>query len=787
MTVINPNSVAGINSITVQSGNSLSVHKSSGELIQTIVGATGVSTFSSVSVGSATTDNSASKSINIGLGASISQHTDNTLTFGTAGDPVAKFDASGQLLLGTGTARQKLHINASDSGAANMVFTNTTTGTSASDGFIVGISGAEDAQINMQESANLKFSTADTEALRIDSSQRLLVGNTSSRNVGGSTTFSKFQIEGTSAVTSSISLVDNEPTSSSAFLFFGKSRGNSIGESGIVQNGDTLGGLSFIGADGNDLNNRTAEITAEVNGSPANNTIPTDLVFSTSAQNATQLAERLRITSSGSVGIGTDTPGAVLEVFDTTSNTILNVKSGDAGAVLNLIDNNARSSIEQNGTDLKIISDTDAGDADSTIKLQVDGGTKMLIDSTGNVKVVSRGSSDSGAPFYVAVTGKSSIDYAGGSDDTANIRIKDEGSSNSYYHGIELRSKRDGDARIYAQDMGSDACDLVFATDNSGITEKLRITAAGRIGVNKSDPEAQVHVHKTNHYVLTNSGKAVHHIHTSGPNGNAGEYGGAISFAMGSTGAAAIAGLQGAADADNVGLAFITHNSGTGSADAVEMMRITSDGRIQANTQSQSDNEKYNFFFNGQADNQNCFTIRNDNSYDNVALIIKHGRGGLSGFSGKAVSFRGNDFTEEGSIVIGTTSVAYNTSSDYRLKENQVAISDGITRLKTLKPYRFNFKKDTGTTVDGFFAHEVTAVPEAVFGEKDAMKKIYYEEGDTLPSGKNVGDFKEFSSTEISPQSMDHSKLVPLLTAALQEAVTKIEILEAKVAALEGS
>ena len=66
------------------------------------------------------------------------------------------------------------------------------------------------------------------------------------------------------------------------------------------------------------------------------------------------------------------------------------------------------------------------------------------------------------------------------------------------------------------------------------------------------------------------------------------------------------------------------------------------------------------------------------------------------------------------------------------------------------------------------------------------MKKIYYEEGDTLPSGKNVGDFKEFSSTEISPQSIDQSKLVALLTAALQEAVTKIETLETKVAALEG-
>ena len=65
------------------------------------------------------------------------------------------------------------------------------------------------------------------------------------------------------------------------------------------------------------------------------------------------------------------------------------------------------------------------------------------------------------------------------------------------------------------------------------------------------------------------------------------------------------------------------------------------------------------------------------------------------------------------------------------------------------------------------------------------MKSLYYEEGDTIPSGKNVGDFKEFSTTEINPQGIDQSKLVPLLTAALQEAITKIETLETEVAALK--
>ena len=113
----------------------------------------------------------------------------------------------------------------------------------------------------------------------------------------------------------------------------------------------------------------------------------------------------------------------------------------------------------------------------------------------------------------------------------------------------------------------------------------------------------------------------------------------------------------------------------------------------------------------------------------------------------------------------GTTGVSYNTSSDYRLKENVVAISDGITRLKTLKPYKFNFKADASTVVDGFFAHEVTAVPEAISGTKDEVD----------------------SNNNPVYQGIDQSKLVPLLTAALQEAISKIETLETKVAALEAA
>ena len=144
-----------------------------------------------------------------------------------------------------------------------------------------------------------------------------------------------------------------------------------------------------------------------------------------------------------------------------------------------------------------------------------------------------------------------------------------------------------------------------------------------------------------------------------------------------------------------------------------------------------------------------------------------------------------------GSITTSSNSTSYNTSSDYRLKENVTSITDGITRLKTLKPYRFNFKTDPTKTVDGFFAHEVTAVPEAVHGEKDAVETTYYAEGDTIPEGKSIGDIKE--ENIVLPQSLDYAKITPLLTAALQEAISKIETLEqenialrARVTNLEG-
>jgi hypothetical protein len=144
-----------------------------------------------------------------------------------------------------------------------------------------------------------------------------------------------------------------------------------------------------------------------------------------------------------------------------------------------------------------------------------------------------------------------------------------------------------------------------------------------------------------------------------------------------------------------------------------------------------------------------------------------------------------------GGIQTTGSTVNYVSGSDYRLKENETPIVDGIERLKQLKPYRFNFKADADTTVDGFFAHEVSSVvPEAITGDKDAMAvETRYTSDDEETQGdnpsKNIGDPKTYSSTEIKPQGIDQAKLVPLLTKALQEAITKIETLETRVKTLE--
>ena len=168
-----------------------------------------------------------------------------------------------------------------------------------------------------------------------------------------------------------------------------------------------------------------------------------------------------------------------------------------------------------------------------------------------------------------------------------------------------------------------------------------------------------------------------------------------------------------------------------------EKMRINSNGTIiSQNVGSTSANLE----INGASTNGHYNIIMNGDSGNGYKIAFKHGSSVV------------------GKILTNSTTTFYHTSSDYRLKENVTNMTGAIDRVKALLPKRFNFIVDPDNTVDGFLAHEAqTVVPEAVTGTKNEVDN----DGNAVMQG------------------IDQSKLVPLLTAALQEAIARIEALEA--------
>ena len=161
---------------------------------------------------------------------------------------------------------------------------------------------------NAVADSTIQFEIDGSEHARIDSSGRLLVGTSSSRTTYGGNTQGLLQLENDAeGYGTSLSLTHNQGTGTNIFLrapiiSLSRTRGSSVGDNTIVQNGDNLGYIAFEGADGTNTE-RAALINAEVDGTPDANDMPGRLVFSTTASGSTSPTERMRISANGEVRI----------------------------------------------------------------------------------------------------------------------------------------------------------------------------------------------------------------------------------------------------------------------------------------------------------------------------------------------------------------------------------------------------------------------------------------------------------------------------------------------------
>ena len=492
-------------------------------------------------------------------------------------------------------------------------------------------------------------------------------------------------------------------------LNFQKTRNASIGNYGTaVQNNDELGSIRWGGADGSAIA-FAARIVGAVDGTPGANDMPGRIQFHTSSDGSEGLTERMRIGSNGDITVNFDGAG------NQTGQLVIADGTESAPGLSFWADGSNDTGIFRSGA--------------NTLNFSTGGSERMRIDSSGSVIIGDDASDKANGHFNDLVVGA-----CDSSTETHGITIVCGNAATN--GGIAFSDGSNGGADAYRGMIIYQHNDnhMQFRTNAS---ERMRIDSSGRVLVGTStqfgDGNDKLMIEK-------------------------GTDGGRIAFGTSAGFSECIIGQVSAYWADNKKVAAISFFGGsdtsnkddgtirfaTSSANNLtECMRIDSSGRININTTSNT--------FDGVKGNLN---IANTNTNNNT--VINCSRNTANGRSQIRFS---NPNGNVGSITTSGSGTSYNEASDYRLKENEVTISDGIARLKQLKPYRFNFKADASTTVDGFFAHEVsTIVPEAVFGDKDAVM----EDG------------------SIDPQGMDKSKLVPLLVAAVQEAIGRIEALEAK-------
>ena len=457
----------------------------------------------------------------------------------------------------------------------------------------------------------------------------------------------------------------------------------------------------------------------------ASPSVPVDIVGDVKmSANLTVDTSTLVVDSSNNkVGIGTTSPSTDLHISGTNSDTNGQLKVTATGS----------------GADSQIVMSTPTNargmyvDDDDTNKLKFysgfgkgASGKEITFDNNANVGI---GETAPAGKLHIKGT-----DVSASPVSTANQLVLEDTEN-----GISILSSTAGSGNIVFGDSGDNfkggfiydhSTDAMRHFANGG--EKMRILANGNVGIGgNATPLQALEVYRNSSSGSQGgyAGLSLRNDHSSGYM--------ACQFHEGSTLRGDIL-FQNGVDA----MQFRVGGGGT------ERMRITDAGTLLISTNAASglsnSNSNFGHSFGG---GQQVNSTNND-----LCLILNRSLG-----SGDMVAIRNNGSTI-GSISQNGSNVTYGGTSDYRLKENVTDMTNATTRLKQLKPKRFNYISDASNTlVDGFLAHEVSSVvPESVVGSKDAVD----------------------SNNDPVWQMMDNSKLVPLLVKTIQELEARITELE---------
>ena len=426
-----------------------------------------------------------------------------------------------------------------------------TTGTFSSDVDIadkIVHTGDTNTAIRFPAGDTFSVETGAVEALRVDPSQRLLLGTTTARETGSGFT-SLFQIEGANTISSaSASIISNRSADNlGARLNFARSVGGDKGDVDVVSDGNELGGLYFWGADGIDTNNLAASIVTKVDGTVTVNDIPGAIIFSTTPVSSTSPTERLRIDNQGRLLLGhTDNINNKFMQITTSNGAalgLLNYQATDDGPEVTFIKsrNGTKGShtVVNNGDFLGRIffrgSDGDSYERGVEIAAQVDGTPgdgdmpgrllisttadgastpteRLRITSTGVVKIPDGGkfTCGTGDDLEIEHTGSGSFIRTSASS-SGDLAIEARNGADLYLTGADDVFIRPGGGDAGIKAIGDGAVELYHNNSKKLETTSSGVTVTGTVSDSKGDLRKIIHKQETSAYTLVaaDAGKAI--------------------------------------------------------------------------------------------------------------------------------------------------------------------------------------------------------------------------------------------------------------------------------------